>query len=234
MHATFRLLLLLFGLALTAACSAHNDNPVANKNVANATYTSGKQYVALSTQGQPAATGPVVLMEVFSYGCPHCAEFAPYMDKLSAQLPAGVQVRYLPAIFNADWVPYARAYYAAKQLGILAQTHDALFAAMLQHYPLNSLDDLADFYAQHGTTAQQFLAAANSPQTDAQMAADQKTEQGWGIDATPTLLVGRAQSAVPDAPFVPSYRSAEVADYAELQKLGAWLVQREVQSAHAK
>ena len=238
-----RTVLLALGLLLTAACSAHNDSdgasvsaPAGSSGKATAgkpgAFTEGKQYARIAAAG-PAAKGPVVLVEVFSYACPHCAEFAPYMDKLRAALPKDVQVRYKPAIFNESWEPYARAFYAAQQLGVLEQTHDALFKAMEEHYPLNSLDDLAAFYARHGAAQDKFLAAANSPQTDAALKADQSVEQGWGIDATPTLVVGHLQGDAPDAAIVADYRSAEVDSYAQLAELGGWLVKKEEDaSAH--
>lgn len=247
-----RAALLAAGLLLTAACSAGNDAGKSTASPAPATtpsatapstktttakttgFSEGKQYVRIATSNPPAANGPVVLVEVFSYACPHCAEFAPDLDKLRAQLPKDVQVRYMPAVFNQTWEPYARAFYAAKQLGALQKTHDALFQAMLQHYPLNSLDDLADFYASHGVDRAKFLNTANSPQTTAQLAADQQIEQSWGIDATPMLVVGHAQSSATDSPIVADYRSADVASYGELARLGGWLVKQEESQTHAK
>ena len=227
--------LLALGLLLTAACSAHNETdgasvsaPATAESTASAAannFTEGKQYVRIAAASQPA-TGPVVIVEVFSYACPHCAEFAPFFTKLRAQLPKNVQVRYMPAVFNDDWKPYAQAFYAVRRLGALESTHDALFLAMMQHYPINSLQDLADFYAGHGVDRQKFLDAANSPQTQAEIDADTRIEQGWGIDATPTLLVGHLQSKAADAPVVAEYRSADISSYAQLAQLGGWLVQK--------
>lgn len=237
--------LLACGLLLTAACSAHNDNSTAGSAApasapangaaengapapaTSAHFTEGKEYVTLQPPaGQTAPSGPVEVVEVFSYGCPHCAEFAPYMDKLRAQLPRGVEVRYMPAVFSAAWMPYAQAFYAAKQLGVLEQTHDKMFQAMLEHYPLNSLQDMAAWYGRHGVDPQKFMAAATSAGTVQQMTADQKTEMGWGIDATPTLVVGRRASDAKDAPFVAQMRSAEITSYAQLQQAGLWMVRR--------
>jgi len=229
-------ILLAAGLSLTAACSAHNDtdgsslsSPASSSSTAKAAkpggYTEGKQYVRIKHTQQ--ANGPVAVVEVFSYACPHCAEFVPFFDTLRANLPKDVQVHYMPAIFSPAWEPYARAFYAARQLGVLNQTHDALFQAMQQNYPLNSMDDLAAFYARHGVDQQKFLDTANSKQTDAMISADQALERSWGIDATPTLVVGHLQSNAPDAPFVADYRSNEVDSYAELAKLGGWLVKQE-------
>ncbi|MEO6968117.1 MAG: thiol:disulfide interchange protein DsbA/DsbL [Rhodanobacteraceae bacterium] len=251
-QSTLRAALLAAGLLLTAACSAGDgagktstspapaatpSAPTPSNKTAPAkttAFSEGKQYVRIAPAGQPAANGPIVMVEVFSYACPHCAEFAPDFDKLRSRLPKDVQIRYMPAVFNQTWEPFARAFYTAKQLGVLKQTHDALLQAMLQHYPLNSLDDLADFYASHGVDRAKFLDAANSPQTTAQLATDQQIEQGWGIDATPTLIVGHAQSAAADAPVAAEYRSADVASYDELARLGGWLVKKEEAQAPAK
>ncbi len=239
-----RVVLLACGLLLTAACSAHNeggnDGPAASAGAApgattasvpapagSTQFTEGKEYVALKLPaGQAQPTGPVEVVEVFSYGCPHCAEFAPYMDKLRAGLPKDVEVRYMPAVFSAAWMPYAQAFYAAKQLGVLEQTHDAMFQAMLEHYPLNSLQDMANWYGRHGVDPQKFMAAATSAETARRMTDDQHTEIGWGIDATPTLVVGRRASDAKDAPFVALMRSAEVHSYAQLQQLGLWMTRK--------
>lgn len=236
--------LLACGLLLTAACSAHDDAGTSSAAVASASaaasgatasapaaatsanFTEGQEYVTLKpSAGQAAPTGPIEVVEVFSYGCPHCAEFAPYMDKLRTELPKGVEVHYMPAVFSPAWEPYAQAFYAARQLGVLEQTHDAFFKAMLEHYPLNSLQDMAAWYGRHGADPQKFMAAATGSETMQQMTADQRTEMGWGIDATPTLVVGRRANDAKDAPFVALMRSANVNSYAQLQQIGLWMVQ---------
>lgn len=242
--ARIRFALLACGLLLTAACSAHNEGNAGAQTETPATahgataapaaassthftFTEGEQYVTLKPPaGQPAPTGPIEVVEAFSYGCPHCAHFAPYMDKLRAELPKGVEVRYMPVVFSPAWAPYAQAFYAAQQLGVVEQTHDAMFQAMLEHYPLNSLQDMAVWYGRHGVDPQKFLAAATSRETMQQMAKDQHAEVGWGVDATPTLLVGRRATDAADAPFVPMMRSAEVSSLAELQQLGLWMVKQ--------
>lgn len=231
-----RLALLGCGLLLAAACSAHSDAGASASAAATATaatkpvvplYSEGNQYATLKLQpNQPQPSGPVVMVEVFSYGCPHCAEFAPLMDKLRTELPKGVQVRYMPAVFSQEWMPFAQAFYAASQLGVLAQTHDALFKDKLAHYPLNSLDDLADWYARHGVDRDKFMAAATSTATTQQLNKDLQTEFGWGVDSTPTLVVGRLASDAPDAAFVGLIRSNDVTSYAELQHVGVWMAQK--------
>jgi thiol:disulfide interchange protein DsbA len=236
-----RAMVLACGLLLAAGCAARNDNPAASSASAGGAmpaqsakagagtmhFTQGDEYVVLKRPaGQPTPTGRVEIVEVFSYACPHCAEFAPYMDRLRAQLPKGVVVRYMPAVFYPQWAPFAQAFYAARQLGVLKQTHDALFKAQLEHYPLNSLGDLATWYSHRGVNKQKFLAAATNATTMQEMTANQRTEMGWGIDATPTLVVGRRANDDKDAPFVALLRSASIKSYGQLQQLGLWMVKR--------
>lgn len=244
MHLTtsLRVALLACGLLLAAACSAHNGADAAAAPTASAAdaaaaatpaaattinFTEGNQFVTMKPPaGQAAPTGPIELIEAFSYGCPHCAEFAPYMDKLRAQMPKHVTVRYIPVTFNQAWVPYSQAFYAARQLGVLDKTHDAFFKAMREHYPLNSLQDMATFYGRQGVDPKKFLAAATDQETMREMQADQQRVIGWGVNSTPTLLVGRRASNAADAPFVPLIRSNDVTSYEELEQAGLWMVKR--------
>ncbi|TAN04166.1 MAG: thiol:disulfide interchange protein DsbA/DsbL [Rhodanobacteraceae bacterium] len=238
--------LLACGLLLTAACSAHNDAGNAASATANATaasgasatpasatsaqhdtFTEGSQYITLSLpKGTPAPTGPVTVVEVFSYACPHCAEFAPYMDRLRAALPRGAEVRYMPAVFYPEWMAAAQTFYAVRQMGMLDKVHDLIFKAHREHYPLNSLSDYAAFLARHGVNQQTFLADATNAITTAQMAADQRTEMGWNIDETPTLVVGRMSSDAKDATFVALMRNAKVSSLDEMEHVGVWMAEQ--------
>ena len=140
----------------------------------------------------PTTTGDKVeVVEVFSYACPHCAHFQPTMDELKAKLPANAQIVLLPAVFNPQWEPFARAFYTARSLGVLDKTHAALFEALhTQHQQLFSIDALAnDFYAKYGVDPKSFLATANSFVTDSQIANGSNLVKAYGIGSTPTLVI---------------------------------------------
>ena len=208
--ARLRLLALLGGLLLTSACSAAPQ--------AAAPYTDGDQYVTLPAPHQRySPAGKVEVVEVFSYGCIHCAQFAPLAEKLRKSLPGGVVFKLLPAPFSDEWLPFARAYYAADKLGVVEQTHLELFVEKFaQHYPLNTLDDLADFYARHGVDRNAFMRLANSPEATDQLKKDLALIQHWQVDGTPTIVVDG------------KYRSANVHSLDELAALTQWLVKREL------
>jgi protein dithiol oxidoreductase (disulfide-forming) len=210
--ARFRLAVLLCSLALTSACSAASSDKTA------APFTDGVEYVTLPAPHQRASTsGKIEVVEVFSYACIHCAEFSPYADDLRKALPAGVEFKLVPAPFNDSWVPFARAYYAAKKLGVLDRTHDLLFERKFkEQYPINSMDEIADFYASQGVNRDDFLKIANSAEVDAQIKKDLALIQAWGVDGTPTIVVDG------------KYRSANVKDFPQLVALTKWLVQQEL------
>lgn len=185
-----RLLCLLGGLTLASACTAQ-PGAVAATPAATAPYTEGTDYVTLAAPNQRySSDGKAEVVEVFSYGCIHCSNFAPIAEKLRKALPAGAVFKLLPAPFNSEWLPFAQAYYAAKQLGVLDRTHLALFDAKFnQHYPINSVDELADFYAREGVNRADFVRIANSPEVAAQMKRDLALIQKWQVDGTPALVV---------------------------------------------
>lgn len=214
--ARFRLTALLCGLLLTTACSAASPDASAK-----APFTNGNQYITLpAPYHRDSNAGKVEVVEVFSYACIHCAEFAPYADELRKSLPPGVDFKLVPAPFNDSWVPFARAYYAAKKLGLVQQTHDVLFQAKFRdQYPINSMSEIADFYAAHGANRDEFLKIANSPEVDAQIKKDLALIQSWGVDGTPTIVVDG------------KYRSANISTFPQLVDLTKWLVQQEL---HAK
>lgn len=203
-------LVLINGLLLASACSAQSDS--------TASYTDGVDYVTLPGPYQRESnTGKVEVVEVFSYGCIHCAEFAADADKLRKQLPAGAQFKLMPAVFTAEWVPYARAFYAAQKLGVVDRTHQQLFHAKFdQHYPINSIDELADFYAREGVNKADFMRIAGSEGATATLKRNFELIKKWGVDGTPALVVDG------------KYRVATVSSHEQMLAVTLWLVKREL------
>lgn len=139
----------------------------------------------------PTTTGDKIeVTEVFSYACPHCAHFQPTMEELKSKLPANAQIVLVPAVFNPQWEPFARAFYAARSLGVLDKTHTALFEALhTQHQPLYSIESLASFYSNYGADPKSFLSTANSFVVDSQIANGNNLVKAYGVSSTPTLVI---------------------------------------------
>jgi thiol:disulfide interchange protein DsbA len=103
---------LVFGLLATSACAADAVPAAAARQ-----WVAGSDYLVLDPP-QPTSTGnKIEVVEVFSYACPHCAHFQPYIDELKSKLPANAQFVLLPAVFNPAWEPFARAFYTDARSG---------------------------------------------------------------------------------------------------------------------
>lgn len=142
-----------------------------------------------------ATSGKIEVAEVFGYTCPHCAHFEPALHAWVVAQPADVHFVRVPAPFGAYWMPYARAYFAAQQLGLADKTHQAVFDAIHESHALPAApamasdDQLATFYAAHGANPRQFKQALAGPGVDARMKQATQFIEHAGVDSTPALVV---------------------------------------------
>ena len=206
---------LLAGLMAVAPAFAADPAPAADAPK----WEEGKSYFLVDPPQQTATGDKVEVLEVFSYACPHCAHFQPYADQLKASLPAGAAFTYMPAVFNATWEPYARAYYTAESLGVVADTHQALFDALHRdHMPMRTIDDLSAFYAQHGVDKAKFLAASNSFEVESKLQRSSQLVKAYNVDGTPSIIVNGKYRVT----------GASAGGYPQLIELVDWLVQKEI------
>lgn len=209
---------LLAGVCLATACTAQDADAAVD-------WQAGTHYKLIEPAQpfeQSAATVEVV--EVFSYACPHCAHFQPAAAKIKASLPQGATFRYVPAIFSARWAPYARAYFTAHNMGVLKESHQALFDALHRdRKPLHNLKALAGFYAQFGVDPEEFLSTAQSFLVQNQMKRANDWVMGIGVRATPTIVV--------DGKYLATAESAGGVE--QLLQLVDWLVAKELAARDA-
>jgi thiol:disulfide interchange protein DsbA len=154
----------------------------------------GVEYVEIA-DGKPYAplNGKVEVVEVFGYTCIHCAHFQPVLSAWHKKQPSWVRFTPVPAAFGGYWLPYARAYYAAAKLRVLAKTHDAMFKALHEQGSLPiqnaSSNEIAAWYANYGVDPKAFVAAMDSPATDLLLERSKEFALATGIEGTPTLIV---------------------------------------------
>jgi len=103
----------------------------------------GRQYSRINPV--PVETGKKIeVIEFFSYGCPHCAEFEPFlMDWVKAQ-PADVSFRRVPVMFQPRWVELAKVYFTLETMGEEARLTPEVFSAL--HGKGMALWEPAKFY----------------------------------------------------------------------------------------
>ena len=182
------LLLLAVLLPLAAFAAGPAPSPRGPAPVAEVDYT-------VIDGGQPfaPAKGKIEVVEVFGYTCPHCAHFEPTIGAWKARLPADVTFTALAAPMGGQWIPYARAFFAAQSLGLAGRTHAAMFHALhvAGTLPLSrpTAEEIAGFYASRGADPRRFIAAMASPAVDAQLTRTREFMIRSGVAGTPAIVV---------------------------------------------
>jgi thiol:disulfide interchange protein DsbA len=210
---------LAWAIALVSLVSFAGAAP-AQAPAAAPNWVQGRNYF-LVAQPQPTnlPRGKVLVTEVFSYACPACNQFRPYMQKLIKSLPPNAVVDYVPASFNPseDWPMFQLAYVTAQTLGIAERTHEAMYDAVWTTGELATtegntlkskmptIEDAARFYQkQTGVPAAKFLETAKSFGVDTQVRHDEDLMKAYGIDRTPTIVVnGKYRVTVQEAGGAP-------------------------------
>lgn len=153
-------------------------------------FEEGVHYDRISGPDVPDTDGTVEVVEIFSYTCPHCKNFESHLGPWQEQLPEDVEFRRVPIPLGRGGEPFVRAYYTAEVLGILDQSHEALFKALHEERrPIRSVDDLAEFHAQFGVAAEEFESTANSFPVESRMRMGNASAGRWRVRSTPTIVV---------------------------------------------
>lgn len=170
----------IFVLSFIPACSAQNlVEP----------YQEGVHYFKIDNP-QPNAGDKVQVVEVFSYACVHCAHFQAQVDEWKKRMPAQASFSYLPAAWSPPWEMMARAYYTAEAFGLLEKTHMAFFNTLhIEHKAFASMNDVAQWYAQYGVKAEDFLKTTTSFAVETKINQSKQLTAAYGVDGTPSIVV---------------------------------------------
>lgn len=173
----------------------------------------GKHYFLIEPVQETADAEKIEVREYFWYGCPHCYQFEPLLEKWAENKPADVLFRREPAALGKHWVNHAKAYYAADQLGVLEQVHGALFEAMhMKKERLSSEKELAQFFAKFGVEKEAFEKAFSSFSVDQKLRKSRAEMLATGATGVPVIIVNGKYRT--DGPAAGSHeRLLEVVDF---------------------
>lgn len=153
----------------------------------------GVHYERTAVGAYAPKAGKIEVVEVFGYTCGHCARFESLLHPWSQQLPADVAFTPVPAAFGGFWDPWARAYLAARQLGVDKASHQAVFDAIhvKRSLPASGITPaaLGQFYQAYGVTPAAFEAALRSEKTQQELARARQFAMDAEVAGTPTLIV---------------------------------------------
>lgn len=135
-------------------------------------------------------TDKVEVIEFFWYGCPHCYNFEPHLSEWLKTVPGNVQFIRQPAIFSSNWAPGARAYFVADALDITEKVHSDLFSAIQeQNRPMDTEEQMADFFVEQGVEKSAFHGAYNSFIVTTRMRQAENMPMRYGVTGVPAIII---------------------------------------------
>lgn len=143
---------------------------------------------------EPVATsvGPgfIEVSDMFWYGCPECAKFAPMMTYWGDGIAGDLSLRRRPAIWNDIMATHARLYFAAEELEIAPRVHAEAFRQIHElGNPLANEQQIQQLFADMGIELERFQQAWNAETVVAAVASAREITAQAGVDRVPALLV---------------------------------------------
>ena len=147
-------------------------------------------YSALKNDLPVETPGQIEVAEFFWYGCIHCYNLEPLLEKWVPTLPADAQFRRIPAVFNERWAYDAAIYYTFEVLGALGKLHRPFFDAI--HKDRLKSDNpaaLGEWLTKNGLDVKQFDDPMKSVGVQSKVRRAAQLTTASRIDGTPALMV---------------------------------------------
>ncbi len=152
----------------------------------------GRDYTVLAQPIPQLHNDKVEVLEFFSYTCVHCYRLDPILLKHSKTFAPDTYLRTEHVVWDPSMLGLARVAAAVNASGTKYEANPAIFNAMFEQK--QDLGNPASFKAwaaqQKSFDSQKLLAAFDSPNNAIDAKRMQDLTQKFGIDATPTLIVG--------------------------------------------
>ncbi len=175
-------------------------------------------------QKQSTQTGEKVeVLELFWYGCPHCYQLEPALDRWLARKPDYVEFQRMPAVLGNGWENHARVYFTAEMLGVLDRLHVPFFKALHdEKQRLFDEDSITDWFADRGVDREAFSRAFNSFIVDMKMRRSKQYGHRVGLDGVPSFIVNGKFLTSPTI-TAGSERMFQVLDFLTAREVGGGL-----------
>jgi len=153
-------------------------------------FEAGVDYEVLPQVIRTANPTKIEVNEVFHYLCIHCYNFEATVSPWAKKLPDDVDFQHTPAIWQTALEPFARAYYTARALKVLDQTHVALFETIhVKKQRIQSQADLAAFFAGQGVDTTKFNKIYSSFGVTSQISQAKARAKGYRTQGTPEMII---------------------------------------------
>ncbi len=140
---------------------------------------------------QPVETGErIEVIDFFFYGCQHCNELRPRVERWRQNKPADVVLRHFPVVRRDTWVPLAKTYFALEAMGEVERLHAAVYHSYhVEDLYMSQEKVMSEWAAKHGLDAEKFMAIYRSDETRQKVERARKLTVDYDIQGTPSLVV---------------------------------------------
>jgi thiol:disulfide interchange protein DsbA len=150
----------------------------------------GKQFVRIKNPLPVDKGKKIEVIEFFSYGCPHCADLEPEMQKWMKTVPGDVAFVRVPVMFQDRWVILAKVYYTLDALGEEKKLTPDVFAAIhKQGTNLASEKVFFDWAASKGLDRKKVEDMYNSFAISSKINKAKSEAQQYNVQSVPMIVV---------------------------------------------
>ena len=152
----------------------------------------GHDYVALAVPQRQETKGKIEVIDFFSWGCSHCYEFNPLVNRWLATLPKDVTFKRVPvALGHPEWNNLVRAYYALQSTGDLARLDSPIFEAIhREHISLYDEKSITAWVGEHGVNVAKFTEAFRSFSVNTSVGRSENTVVAYRVEGIPMMAIG--------------------------------------------
>jgi thiol:disulfide interchange protein DsbA len=161
-------------------------------NSVQASAIAGHDYVALPVPQRQETKGKIEVIEFFSWGCSHCYEFYPSLNRWLATLPKDVTFKRVPVgLGHPEWNNLVRAYYALQSTGDLARLDSPIFEAIhREHVSLFNEPSITAWVGEHGVNVAKFTEAFRSFSVNTSVGRSENTVVAYRVEGIPMMAIG--------------------------------------------
>jgi len=147
------------------------------------------EYRVIKPQPVSVANG-IEVIDFFWYGCPHCHNLQPALERWISRKPADVTVRRIPAILRDSWAPHARIYYTLEALGEVERLHQRVYHGYhVEELAMSKPEVMSEWAVRNGITRERWDEAYGSVAVQRKVEEAARLTRAYSITGTPSLVV---------------------------------------------
>lgn len=179
------------------------DKPIILAQADTSAASSDWQYVAgthftrlVPTQPTIGGADKIEVAEIFWYGCAHCFDFEPYINRWAEKLPANVRFVRIPAMWNALVKLHGQLYFTEEVLvknGKIADPAGFRTAVFLEYHRrgnrLASVEAIQAVFERFGVNQEDFKNSWSSFEVAQKMRVAEDLARRWNVASVPAIVV---------------------------------------------